>query len=151
MDFYISATLTALGLSQKIPLTFPSSEQMEFIELVLNEKDIVAALQNNLEKVQDFEQNGIRGHVSAETFFRKLRLISQRGSYRSASIRMDVQVSNRVSDNAPDCNLNMVLKTANWTKTLNIAPPTAEKLLDELKKARATIRKNKAVYRQDIQ
>ncbi|EGT40648.1 hypothetical protein CAEBREN_09611 [Caenorhabditis brenneri] len=151
MDYFVVATCTELGLSQLLALDFPSVEHMTFIEWVMGQKNTSVALENKSEETKEFEANGLNGMVSAVDFFNKLKTVIERGSYRSASIRMDVQVSTRVSSNAPDCKLNMLLKTTDWEKSLDLSSATCDKLLDELENARTFLRQNKLAMKEQVE
>ncbi|EFP03608.1 hypothetical protein CRE_19101 [Caenorhabditis remanei] len=144
MDFYVISTCTELGISQLIAPNFFSAEHMTFIEVVMEDTSIESALEKNPEATDDYVKNGLKGLVSAIDFFKKLHTIIERGTYKSASIRMDVQVSTRVMDHAPDCTLNMHLTTTDWEKSLNMSSETCDKLLVELQKAKTFIRQSRA-------
>uniref|UniRef100_A0A1I7TRV2 COMM domain-containing protein n=1 Tax=Caenorhabditis tropicalis TaxID=1561998 RepID=A0A1I7TRV2_9PELO len=144
MDYYIVSTCIELGLQQLLAMDFPTQEHAMFIESILKAKNTKVALENNAEATEDFEKNGLNDLIPAAVFFKKMQTICERGSYKSASIRMDMQISTRVTNNAPDCKLNMVLKTTDWEKTLNMSTETNKKLLEELQNARTFIRQSKA-------
>ncbi|CAP27423.2 Protein CBG07745 [Caenorhabditis briggsae] len=119
-------------------------EHMEFVELIMKQKDLKMALKANLEATEALEK-GLENLAAASEFFEQLKSEMRCGSYRRATIRMDSRyVSTRVMDDAPDCELDIKLSTTSWKKKLNMTMATSDKLLFELQHAQRILREDQA-------
>ncbi|PIC20639.1 hypothetical protein B9Z55_025763 [Caenorhabditis nigoni] len=143
MEFYVLSACDSLGIRKVLDADFPTDEHMEFVESIMKQNDLETALKANSEAAEALEK-GLENLVTASEFFDQLKSEMECGSYRGASIRMDMQVSTRVMDDAPDCKLNMKLCTTSWEKKLNMTMATSEKLLAELQNAQRILREEKA-------
>ncbi|CAO4386969.1 unnamed protein product [Caenorhabditis nigoni] len=143
MEFYVLSACDSLGIRKVLGADFPTDEHMTFIESVMKQKNLETALNANSEATEALEK-GLENLVTASEFFDQLKSEMECGSYRGATIRMDMQVSTRVMDDAPDCKLNMKLSTTSWEKKLNMTMATSEKLLAELQNAQRILREDQA-------
>ncbi|ULT84383.1 hypothetical protein L3Y34_013212 [Caenorhabditis briggsae] len=110
---------------------------------IMKQKDLKTALKANLEATEALEK-GLENLAAASEFFEQLKSEMRCGSYRRATIRMNMQVSTRVMDDAPDCELDIKLSTTSWKKKLNMTMATSDKLLFELQHAQRILREDQA-------
>ncbi|CAO4386974.1 unnamed protein product [Caenorhabditis nigoni] len=141
MEFYVLSACDSLGIRKVLDADFPTDEHMEYVESIMKQNDFEAALKTNSGATEALEK-GLENLVTASEFFDQLKSEMECGSYRGATIRMDMQISTCVMDDASDCKLNMKLSTTSWEKKLNMPMATSEKLLAELQNAQRILRED---------